>query len=306
MAKAEPRRKFALVTGASSGIGHSLAKEFATKGYQVIACSPANVVHLHEDLVENHGAVSLACDITNAEDLLLLKKRVLEETGGYLDVLYNNAGVAYGASSIEMDEDKLDRLFQVNVLGHINVTKQLAPLVINAKGSIVFTSSIAARVPLAWTSVYSATKAAIDAYARTLHGEMAPFGVRVHSVITGGVQTAISGNLAEKELKKEIEGSVYDVDGALECLVATNRMSMNSKCTPDEYARDMVAQVTEKPNKFNLYGGFRCLLLNFMSRYFPLWLMESLVQRKFKQQVVFQNVEKFVRARDADNRKIFE
>lgn len=65
------------------------------------------------------------------------------------------------------------------------MTKHFAPLVIKSKGSIIFTSSVAARVPLSWISAYSATKAAIDAYAKTLHGEMEPFGVKVHSVITG-------------------------------------------------------------------------------------------------------------------------
>ena len=102
----------------------------------------------------------------------------MKETGGYLDVLYNNAGIAIGQPAIEIPEDKLNWIFQVNVIGHINMTKHFAPLVIKSKGSIIFTSSVAARVPLSWISAYSATKAAIDAYAKTLHGEMEPFGLK--------------------------------------------------------------------------------------------------------------------------------
>ncbi|CAK9436366.1 uncharacterized protein LODBEIA_P09240 [Lodderomyces beijingensis] len=306
MGKGQSRQKYALITGASSGIGYSLAREFSKRGYKVLACSPAEVIHLQDDLVAKYGVISIPVDITNAEDLQKLKKRVLEETSGYLDVLYNNAGIAFGSSCIEMEESKLNKLFQVNVLGHINATRQLAPYVINAKGSIVYTSSVAARVPLAWTSVYSATKAAIDAYAQTLHGEMAPFGVKVHSVITGGVQTAIAGSQDLAQLAQENEGSIYNVDGALECLIATSRMAIDSHCSPDAYAKDLVAKVTKKSNKFNLYGGYMSYLLHFISRFFPLWLVEFLIQRFFKQHIVLKNVAKMVKARDLQKKKIFE
>ena len=193
MSHLKPRnssQKYAVITGASSGIGYALATVFSKRGYKVIGASPQSVLHLQDPLVKEYGVISVPCDITNLDDLKRLKDIVLKETGGYVDILYNNAGIAIGGPAAEMDEAKVNKIFQINVIGHINVTKQLAPFVINAKGSIIFTSSVAARVPLAWISIYSATKAAIDAYAQTLHGEMAPFGVKVHSVITGGVKSA--------------------------------------------------------------------------------------------------------------------
>ncbi|KAI5967612.1 hypothetical protein KGF57_000306 [Candida theae] len=139
---------------------------------------------------------------SNLDDIKRLKDVVFEEAGGYLDILYNNAGIAYGGPAICGDEAKVDKIIQVNLTAYIHVTKHLAPYVINAKGTILFTSSVAARIPLAWTSFYCATKAGIDAYALSLHGEMEPFGVKVHSVITGGVNTAIGGNYRVEEAEK--------------------------------------------------------------------------------------------------------
>lgn len=142
----------------------------------------------------------------------------------------------------------------MNIIGHIDVTKQLAPYVINAKGSIVFTSSVAARVPLAWTSLYCATKAAIDSYAQTLHGEMEPFGVKVHSVITGGVNTRIGDGDSIDEAEKQFKNSLYYVDGYLESGLAAKIMATHG-ISPELYAKDLVPKVLNKLTRFNLYGG---------------------------------------------------
>ena len=298
MSHLKPRnssQKYAVITGASSGIGYALATVFSKRGYKVIGASPQSVLHLQDPLVKEYGVISVPCDITNLDDLKRLKDIVLKETGGYVDILYNNAGIAIGGPAAEMDEAKVNKIFQVNVIGHINVTKQLAPFVINAKGSIIFTSSVAARVPLAWTSIYSATKAAIDAYAQTLHGEMAPFGVKVHSVITGGVNTQIGALEPLAETEKRFQHSLYNVDGILESTKATKGMSLKRGISPDSYANDISKKVLKRLNKFNLYGGSRGYTLHVMGRYFPLWLVEYLMQKTFKQLKAFRNIRNAVR-----------
>lgn len=292
MSYSKSRQKYAVITGASSGIGYALAKVFSSKGYTVIAASPEPVVHLQEPLGKQYGVISVPCDITNLDDLKKLKDVVFKETGGYVDILYNNAGIAVGGPAAEMDEVKVNKIFQVNVIGHINVTKQLAPFVINAKGSIVFTSSVAARVPLAWISIYSSTKAAIDAYAQTLHGEMEPFGVKVHSVITGGVNTQIGAEETVSEAKKQFKNSLYNVDGAIESGMAAKEMSEKNGVTAELYARDVARKVLKKLKKFNLYGGSSGYTLHFIGRYYPLWLVEFIMQWFFKQLRVFKNIRK--------------
>lgn len=290
-----PSQKYAVITGASSGIGYELAKEFSKSGYKVIGASPHSVLHLQDPLVTAYGAISFPCDITSLDDLGRLKEFVFKETGGYVDILYNNAGIAIGGPATEMDEAKVNKIFQVNVIGHINVTKQLAPFVINAKGSIVFTSSVAARVPLAWTSIYSATKAAINAYAQTLHGEMEPFGVKVHSVITGGVLTEIGDRESALEYQNVFKNSMFNVEGAVESAVATKKMSENNGVSTVSYAKDVTRKVLRKLSKFNLYGGSKGYTLHFIGRYFPLWLVEYSMQWFFKQLKVFRRIRKIAK-----------
>ena len=286
-----PNQKYALITGASSGIGYELAKEFSKKGYKVIGASPQSVLHLQDSLVAEYGVISVPCDITNLDDLRKLKDFVFEETGGYLDILYNNAGIALGGPATSMDETKVDKIFQVNVTGQINATKQLTPYIINAKGSIVFTSSVAARVPLAWTSMYCATKAAIDSYAQTLHGEMAPFGVKVHSVITGGVNTHIGEGESVDEAERQFKDSLYYVDGVVESGLAARDMATHG-ISPQLYAKDLVPKVLKKLTRFNLYGGRWSYLLHLMGRFYPLWFVEFLMQLLFKQHRVYKNIRK--------------
>lgn len=291
---AKSNQKYALITGASSGIGYALAAEFSRRGYKVIGASPKAVLHLQDPLVAEYGVISVPCDITNLDDLKRLKDAVFEITGGYLDILYNNAGIATGGPAISADEAKVEKIFQVNVTGHINATKQLAPYVINAKGTILFTSSVAARVPLAWTSLYCATKAAIDAYALSLHGEMAPFGVKVHSVITGGVNTAIGDGEDVQEAEKPFRSSVYNVDGGIESGLEAKDMARKG-VSPAAYAKDLVPKVLKKLTRFNLYAGKAAYILHIMGRYYPLWLVEWLMQLIFKQRRVFNNIRKSIK-----------
>lgn len=286
-----PRQKYALISGASSGIGYQLAIEFAKRGYKVFGCTLASELHLMDDLKEHHGVVPFACDITKVEDVKAAAKLIEDQTGGYLDILYNNAGIAFGGPAIEADDDQVNMIFQVNVLGHMYMTKYMSKFVIAAKGSIIFTSSIAARVPLSWTSAYCATKAAIDQYAQVLHGELKPFGVKVHSVITGGVNTLITSK-AESSSRVN-QNSIYNVDGAEESLKATSGMVDKTSISPQKYAKQVIKAITCKWwNSFNIYKGYRAYTLHLLSRYAPFWLVEFAIGHHFKQLKVWRNIRK--------------
>ncbi|RLV96597.1 NADPH-dependent 1-acyldihydroxyacetone phosphate reductase [Spathaspora sp. JA1] len=284
--------KYALVTGACQGIGYSLSVELSKAGYTVIGCSPKKVIHLQKPLEEKYGLISIPLDITDVEQIKAVVPEVHEITGGKLHVLYNNAGISVIGPAIETSEEDLFNVFNVNVFGHINMTKYFAPQVINAKGTILFTSSIAGRAPLSWVSAYNSSKAAIDQYALTLHGEMKPFGVRVHSVITGGVNTAI----CDPNLKIKLVDSYYDVPGVQESLKASATMSRDVNISPDKYAQEIVADIQSRFDPgFNLYHGARAYLMHWASRFLPFWFFEIAVQIHFKQYRVFQTIAKKVK-----------
>ena len=292
--------KYALVTGASSGIGYNLAIELSKKGYKVIGCSPQLVLFGQKPLEQEYGVISLPLDVTDIDNIKTVLKKVEEITGGRLDVLYNNAGISISGPAIEIDETQLNKVFQVNVIGQINMTKYFAPLIINAKGTILFTSSVAARVPLSWVSAYNATKAAIDAYALTLHGEMAPFGVRVHSVITGGVDTAI----CDGNIKTSLGDSFYDVDGVYESIRSSAMMSRDLNISPEQYAKEGVRDIVSwRDPGFNLYHGARSYFLHWVSRFLPLWLVEFGVQVHFKQRRVLQTIAKLIKVKKSQEKK---
>lgn len=286
-------QKYALITGASSGIGYAMAVSLSKRGYKVFGCSPKADTFLMKPLTEQYGVVAFECDITNLEDIKKASKLIKEETGGKLHILYNNGGISIGGPAIDYDESELNKLFQVNVIGHINMTKHMADYVIACQGTIVFTSSVASIIPLSWVSAYNATKAAINMYAKTLHAEMKPFGVKVYSVITGGVNTAI----CDQNVKSSIAGSRYDVDGIYESLYSSANMSRNYSTTedPEVYAEGIADKITSsKSFGFNIYKGAKAYTLYLLTLIMPLFLIQWGVAYHFKQLRVFRNIRKLV------------
>ncbi|CUM65232.1 uncharacterized protein PRCAT00002863001 [Priceomyces carsonii] len=291
------KQKYALVTGSSSGIGYNVCIALSKRGYKVFGASLEHTLPLMDPLQKEWGVVPVACDITNNEDIRKTVEYIKKETNGKLHLLYNNAGIAVGAPAIEQPADDLEKVFRVNVFGHMYMTQYMSDLVIAAKGTIVFTSSIAARVPLPWISAYCSTKAAIDQYALVLHGEMEPFGVRVHSVITGGVNTAIGDN----SCNIDIGPSRYNVDGIIESTKASSGMTRDPRThvSPESYAENVVRCITRKRDPgFNIYQGGFSYIMHFVGRWFPLFLTEWILQFQFKQLKVWRNIRKQVKAKD--------
>jgi 1-acylglycerone phosphate reductase len=121
-----------------------------------------------------------------------LKGQVSSITGGKLDILYNNAGRNYTVPALDYDMEEVHDLFQANVYSVMQMCKAFTSLLIETKGTIVQTGSLAAIMPYVWGSAYNASKAALHAYSNTLRVELAPLGVRVIIIITGGVKSNIA------------------------------------------------------------------------------------------------------------------
>jgi short-subunit dehydrogenase len=279
--------KYALISGGTGGIGTQLCIQFAKRGYKVFAFAPEKYLDEAKELLSKYDVVPYAFDISNSDEIKNAVKFIEQNTeGGNLDILYNNAGIAYGSPAIEFDDQALFNIFNINCLGHILLTKYMAPSVINRKGSIIFTASIAGRIPLTWCSLYGATKAAIDQYAWGLHTEMAPLGVKVHSVITGGVDTLIA-----TRADNSMVSSYYDVPGIEECIEATQSMTKTGT-KPEVYAKQVVDVIVKKKALFNIYRGAESFITYLLYKIFPVWLVEYLVSRQFKANVVWKNLRK--------------
>jgi NADP-dependent 3-hydroxy acid dehydrogenase YdfG len=175
----------AVVTGASSGIGAATARHLAREGFEVV-CAARRADRI-EALAAEIGGRAVVCDVTSAASVAGLASAV----GARLDVLVNNAGGAYGLAPVaEADADEWRRMYDVNVLGLMQVTQALLPaLVASGAGVIVNVGSIAGRGAYEGGAGYTAAKHGTKVVTETLRLELFDQPVRVCEVAPGLVHT---------------------------------------------------------------------------------------------------------------------
>src|SRR4029077_16025871 len=176
--------KVAVVTGASKGIGAAIAEHLAAEGASVVvnyASSKAGAEAVVKRITDREGkALAIQADVSKPEDI----KRLFAQTKtayGKLDVLVNNAGIYEFAPLESVTAEHFHKPFNLNVLGLLLATQEAVKLIGPAGGSIINISSIAGPMPVKQASVYSATKAAVDALTIALSLELGPKKIRVNS-----------------------------------------------------------------------------------------------------------------------------
>jgi len=186
------KNKVAIVTGASKGIGAAIAKSLAAEGAAVVvnyASSKEGADRVVAEITDKGGnAVAVQGDVSNASDVQRLFAET-KRTFGKLDVLVNNAGVYQFAALGEITEEQFHRLFNTNVLGLILASQEAAKLFGPDGGSIINIGSTASRLTPPMTTVYTATKGAVDAVTHVLAKELGPKKIRVNSINPGMVET---------------------------------------------------------------------------------------------------------------------
>ncbi len=193
--------KRALITGGTTGIGLETALRFAEEGARVMVTgtNPKTLDAARKELGDR--ATAVASDAGNAAEQKKLAQAVKEQFGE-LDVLFINAGVAHLAPIEQWDETAFDRSFNLNVKGPFFLVQALLP-VFSAKASIVINGSVNAHIGMPNTTVYSATKASLLSFVRTMTGELIGRGIRVNAVSPGPIETPLYSKLglAEADLK---------------------------------------------------------------------------------------------------------
>ncbi|PYI33530.1 putative hydroxybutyrate dehydrogenase [Aspergillus indologenus CBS 114.80] len=198
-------KKSVLITGCSNdGIGYGLAGHFQRRGFRVFAT--ARRLSKMSNLEGLADVTFLALDICDQTRIKAAVQKVIQETGGELDYLVNNAGISHFMPLLDEDIPTAKHIFETNVWGQLAVTQAFAPLLIKARGAVVFITSIAGHVNVPYMGTYAASKRSLEIMAETLRLELAPFQVRVLSIVTGGVQTLGQSHFDEFALP---EGSMY-------------------------------------------------------------------------------------------------
>ena len=175
----------AVVTGASSGIGAATARALAAEGFHVF-CAARRSDRI-QALATEIGGTAVTCDVTDEEQVAALAATV----GDSLDLLVNNAGGALGIGSVvEGEPEQWRRMYEINVIGTLNVTKALAPaLIASGAGTIINTGSIAGHLAYEGGGGYTAAKHGLAVMTETLRLELNGKPVRVTEIAPGMVRT---------------------------------------------------------------------------------------------------------------------
>jgi len=215
--------KVAVITGGNSGIGLATAKRFSDEGAKV-AISGRSQKTLDEAVkYVGNGILAVKGDVAKLADLDRFYSAIAQKFGK-IDILFVNAGIAKFQSLENADEAHYDEIFDINTKGAYYTIQKALPY-FNDGGSIILNTSVAGIKGNALTSVYSATKAALRSFSRTLAAELITRNIRVNSVAPGPIETPIFGRLG---LPKET------ADAMVQNFVA--HVPMKRVGTPEEVA----------------------------------------------------------------------
>ncbi len=180
-------QKVILVTGASSGIGQACATALAQQGHRVYGTS-------RTPRDETRGFTMLPMDVTDTPSVHAAVQTLLEREGR-IDVVVNNAGIGYGGAIEDTAIDEAHALFETNFFGVLRVCHAVLPTMrAQGGGTIINVSSIGGLVSLPFQSLYSASKAALEAMSESLRMEVKRFGIHVVLVEPGDTRTEFTAN----------------------------------------------------------------------------------------------------------------
>lgn len=261
-----------LITGASSGIGKATAEYFSKNGDIVYA--------IDIKPMENAENIrSFVCDITSESSLLSVKE-TLKSENIKLDAIINIAGMFFMDNFLEITEERLKKIFDVNLLGTIRVNKTFFEL-LNKKGKIIVTTSeVGALDPLPFNSIYGTTKVALDAYAHALRHEAGLLGIKVITVRPGAVNTPLAkGSITS--MQQMADKSKY-FGGQAERFEQIMRKFTGKMLKPEKLAKKMYKISHKKHTKiiYSVHTNLGLKLLNILPKRMQVSIIKKLINKK--------------------------
>ncbi len=263
------RDKVIAVTGAASGIGRALCVRFGEAGARIAALDldREGLVRLEGDL-EASGVRARAyeCDVSNDASCRRAFEEILGDMGG-VDVLVNNAGITQRSPFLETGIDVYRRVMDVNFFGAVSCSAAAARSLVERRGMIIVTSSIAGLAPLIGRTGYCASKHALHGFFRTLRAELAPLGVGVLIVCPGFTRT----NLQTRAL---------DGDGSV---TSHPQSKVGAEATPERVA-DRIYRAARTGKKMLVLSG-----TGFVTRWLNALapnLYEKIMAKKLRREII--------------------
>ena len=204
-------RKTVLVTGASRGIGKEVALKYAENGYDVIinyVSNKTDVKALENEFKEKGvDCLILKADVSKQEEVQELVEKAIEKFGK-IDVLVNNAGITKDNLLMRMSEEEFDKVLEINLKGTFLVTKAVTKYMMKKRtGSIINLSSVVGVVGNAGQCNYSASKAGIIGFTKSIAKELASRNIRANAVAPGFIETDMTSVLPDN-VKESIHNQI--------------------------------------------------------------------------------------------------
>lgn len=274
-----------LITGASSGIGEACAIYLDQLGFRVFAA-----VRKEEDgqrlrFKASDRLVPILLDVTDSASITAAKERINQILGDKgLHGLVNNAGIANAGPIEFLPLDVIERQFQVNVFGQIQVTQAFIPLLRKAKGRIVNMGSISGLVAKPFAGLYSASKFALEGFNSSLRMEMMPWGIMVSIIEPGGIATPIwekSVQEANQLMQKSLPAQTEELYGPALRLVEKTVVKLSKEGIPAQEVVIAVADaLTSDQPKSRYVVGKAAKTQAFLTRFLPAPIMDQIIMKK--------------------------
>ncbi|MDG2990664.1 3-oxoacyl-[acyl-carrier-protein] reductase [Candidatus Synechococcus calcipolaris G9] len=216
----------AIVTGASRGIGRAIALDLASTGAKVVvnyARSQEAAGQVVAEIQQQGGtAIALGADVSNAEQVESLVTTVMEQWG-QVDILVNNAGITKDTLLLRMSLEDWQAVIDLNLTGVFLCTRQVSKLMLKQRrGRIINIASVAGQMGNPGQANYSAAKAGVIGFTKTVAKELASRGITVNAVAPGFIATEMTANLKADEILKFIPlgryGQAEEVAGMVKFL----------------------------------------------------------------------------------------
>lgn len=184
-------RPLAVVTGASSGIGHELAKQFAQNGFDLVVASTGPSINEAAQAFERLGAnvQTVQADLATYDGVETLYNQI-KATGRPVDAIAINAGVGVGGPFTDTDLQEELNLIELNIASTVHLAKRVVKdMVDRGSGKVLFTSSIASQAPQPFQAVYAASKSFIQSFSEAIRNELKDTGVTITALMPGATET---------------------------------------------------------------------------------------------------------------------
>lgn len=265
------KKRVALVTGASSGIGEASARKLLAAGYTVYGTSRRG------SLAGTHPFPLLTLDVTDDASVGAAIDELLR-LEGRIDILVNNAG--FGVAPAAAEESSIEQarhIFDTNFLGIVRLSRAVIPhMRRQGSGRIINIGSILGIVPLPYVALYAASKHAVEGYTGALDHELRPQGIRVSVIEPAYMKTQFENNNIEPDAKLE----EYDQIRAKLAIVVSKAMA---EAESPEVVADVVVKAaqTSRP-KVRYTAGTLAGKLNFILRFAPASLLDKVVRKSLQ------------------------